>query len=40
MNMGLCVQLTEENVSEGRAQLELIFEHRRRLLGNGHIATG
>ncbi len=33
-------QLTEENLMEGRTQLETIFEHRKRLLGNGHIATG
>jgi tetratricopeptide (TPR) repeat protein len=33
-------QLTEENLVEGRNQLEAIFEHRKRLLGNGHIATG
>lgn len=33
-------QLTDENLAEGRNQLEMIFEHRRRLLGNGHIATG
>lgn len=33
-------QLTEENLLEGRAQLESIFDHRKRLLGNGHIATG
>jgi hypothetical protein len=33
-------QLTDENLSEGRQQLEMIFEHRKRLLGNGHIATG
>jgi tetratricopeptide (TPR) repeat protein len=33
-------QLTEENLVEGRSQLESIFEHRKRLLGNGHIATG
>jgi tetratricopeptide (TPR) repeat protein len=33
-------QLTEENLAEGRSQLEIIFEQRKRLLGNGHIATG
>lgn len=33
-------QLTEENLVEGRSHLEAIFEHRKRLLGNGHIATG
>jgi len=33
-------QLTEENLVEGRNQLEAIYEHRKRLLGNGHIATG
>lgn len=33
-------QLTEENLVEGRNHLEAIFEHRKRLLGNGHIATG
>jgi len=33
-------QLTDENLAEGRNQLEMIFEHRKRLLGNGHIATG
>lgn len=33
-------QLTEENLAEGRNQLETIFEQRKRLLGNGHIATG
>ena len=33
-------QLTDENLAEGRNQLEMVFEHRRRLLGNGHIATG
>ena len=33
-------QLTDENLSEGRNQLEMIYEHRKRLLGNGHIATG
>jgi hypothetical protein len=33
-------QLTDENLAEGRNQLEMIYEHRRRLLGNGHIATG
>jgi tetratricopeptide (TPR) repeat protein len=33
-------QLTEENLVEGRSQLEAILEHRKRLLGNGHIATG
>jgi tetratricopeptide (TPR) repeat protein len=33
-------QLTEENLVEGRNQLEAVFEHRKRLLGNGHIATG
>lgn len=33
-------QLTEENLSEGRSQLEIIFDHRKRLLGNSHIATG
>lgn len=33
-------QLTEENTAEGRSQLEIIFEHRKRLLGNNHIATG
>jgi hypothetical protein len=32
-------QLTDENLAEGRNQLEMIYEHRRRLLGNGHIAT-
>jgi hypothetical protein len=36
----LRLKLTEENLAEGRTQLELIFDHRRRLLGNGHIATG
>lgn len=33
-------QLTEENLAEGRSQLEIIFDHRKRLLGNSHIATG
>lgn len=33
-------QLTEENLVDGRNYLETIFEHRKRLLGNGHIATG
>mmetsp|Transcript_2991 Transcript_2991/g.5094 ORF Transcript_2991/g.5094 Transcript_2991/m.5094 type:complete len:404 (+) Transcript_2991:50-1261(+) len=33
-------QLTDENLAEGRNQLEMIYEHRKRLLGNGHIATG
>eukprot|EP01038_Epipyxis_sp_PR26KG_P014480 gene14480-19437_t len=33
-------QLTEENLAEGRSQLELIYEHRKRLLGGSHIATG
>jgi hypothetical protein len=33
-------QLTEENLVEGRNHLDAIFEHRKRLLGNGHIATG
>lgn len=33
-------QLTDENLAEGRNQLEMVFEHRKRLLGNGHIATG
>jgi tetratricopeptide (TPR) repeat protein len=33
-------QLTEENLVEGRNQLEAIFDHRKRLLGGGHIATG
>jgi len=33
-------QLTEENLVEGRSHLEAIFEHRKRMLGNGHIATG
>lgn len=34
------VQLTDENLAEGRNQLEMIFEHRKRLLGIGHIASG
>lgn len=33
-------QLTEDNLADGRSHLEAIFEHRKRLLGNGHIATG
>lgn len=33
-------QLTEENLAEGRSQLEIVYEHRKRLLGNTHIATG
>lgn len=33
-------QLTEENLIEGKNQLEVIYEHRKKLLGNGHIATG
>lgn len=33
-------QLTQENLIEGRSQLDAVFEHRKRLLGNGHIATG
>jgi tetratricopeptide (TPR) repeat protein len=33
-------QLSEQNIMEGKTQLETIFEHRKRLLGNGHIATG
>ena len=33
-------QLTDENLAEGRNQLEMIYEHRKRLLGQGHIATG
>lgn len=37
---GIDEQLTEENIAEGRNQLEQIFEHRKRLLGNGHIASG
>lgn len=40
MNPITAEQLTEENLVEGRNQLEAIFEHRKRLLGNGHIATG
>ncbi len=33
-------QLTEDNIADGRNHLEAIFEHRKRLLGNGHIASG
>jgi tetratricopeptide (TPR) repeat protein len=33
-------ELTEENLAEGRSQLELILEQRKRLLGSSHIATG
>lgn len=33
-------QLTEENLSDGYAQLEKILENRRRLLGSHHIASG
>lgn len=33
-------QLTDENLAEGRNQLEMVFEHRKRLLGQAHIATG
>lgn len=33
-------QLTEDNLADGRSHLEAIYEHRKRLLGNGHIATG
>lgn len=33
-------KISEENIAEGRSQLEMIFEHRKRLLGNSHIATG
>jgi len=33
-------QLTEDQLADGRQQLDQILESRRRLLGDGHIATG
>jgi len=33
-------KLTEEQLSEGKAQLQQILEHRRRLLGESHITVG
>jgi tetratricopeptide (TPR) repeat protein len=33
-------QLNEENLSDGRQQLQMVFEHRRQVLGINHIATG
>ncbi len=32
--------LNEENMSEGRGQLQAILEHRKNILGPNHIATG
>ena len=32
--------LNEENMAEGRGQLQVILEHRKNILGTNHIATG
>jgi len=33
-------QINEENLSDGRSQLQKVFEHRQEVLGVNHIATG
>ena len=40
LGLGLEYELNEEDLADGRSNLEEILEHRRRLLGSTHIATG
>ena len=40
LGIGTEYELNEEDLADGRANLEDILEHRRRLLGSTHIATG
>jgi len=39
-NVAVLEQLSEETMSEGRGQLQSVFEKRRQVLGVNHIATG
>jgi hypothetical protein len=40
LGLGLEYELNEEDLADGRSNLDEILEHRRRLLGSTHIATG
>jgi tetratricopeptide (TPR) repeat protein len=40
LGIGTEYELNEEDLADGRANLEDILDHRRRLLGSTHIATG